>query len=98
MLEQNQLLKSTLQGISCSPQKVYLSLNFLSDVTIMQRYRNRKYIENKLMHCDCSMQQPRQTALLEIQSKLLNTVTERVMESVCINGVSVLSRLNLEKI
>ena len=50
------------------------------------------------MHCDCSVQQPRQTALLEIQSKLFNTITERVIESVCINGVSVLSGLNLEKI
>ena len=98
MLEQNQLLKSTLQGISYSPQKVYLSLNFPSNVTIMQRYRNRKYIENKLMHCDCSVQQPRQTALLEMQSKPLNMVTEGVMESVRVNGVTVLSGLNLEKI
>ena len=50
------------------------------------------------MHCDCSMQQPRQTALLEIQSKPFNMVTEGVMESVRVNGVTVLSGLNLEKI
>ena len=50
------------------------------------------------MHCDCSMQQPRQTALLEIQSKPLDMVTEGVMESVCVIGVTVLSGLNLEKI
>ena len=52
------------------------------------------------MHCDCSMQQPRQTlaALLEMQSKPLNMVTEEVMESVLVNGVTVLSGLNLEKI
>ena len=48
------------------------------------------------MHCDCSMQQPRQTALLEIQSKPFNMVTEGVMESVRVNGVTVLSGLNLE--
>ena len=50
------------------------------------------------MHFDCSMQQPRQTAPLEMQSKPLNMVTEGVMESVRVNGVTVLSRLNLEKI
>ena len=50
------------------------------------------------MHCDCNVQQPRQTALLEIQSKPFNTVTEGLIESVHINGVSVLSGLNLEKI
>ena len=50
------------------------------------------------MHCDCSMQQPRQTALLEIQSKPFNMVTEGVIEGVRVNGVTVLSGLNLEKI
>ena len=50
------------------------------------------------MHGDCSVQQPRQTALLEIQSKPFNMVTEGLIESVRINGVSVLSGLNLEKI
>ena len=52
------------------------------------------------MHCDCSMQQPRQTltALLEMQPKPLNMVSEGVMESVRVNGVTVLSGLNLEKI
>ena len=50
------------------------------------------------MHCDCSMQQPRQTALLEIQSKPFSTVTEGVIESVHVNVVTVLSGLNLEKI
>ena len=50
------------------------------------------------MHCDCSVQQPRQTALLEIQSKLFNMVSEGVIESVSVNGVTVLSGLNLEKI
>ena len=50
------------------------------------------------MHCDCSMQQPRQTALLEIQSKPFNMVTEGVMKSVRVNGVTLLSGLNLEKI
>ena len=39
------------------------------------------------MHCDCSMQQPRQTALLEIQSKPFNTVTEGLIESVHIKRV-----------
>jgi len=50
------------------------------------------------MHCDCSVQQPRQTALLEIQSKPFNMVTEGVIESVCINGVTVLNGLSSEKI
>ena len=50
------------------------------------------------MHCDCSVQQLRQTGLLEIQSKLFNMVSEGVIESVRVNGVTVLSGLNLEKI
>lgn len=42
------------------------------------------------MYCDCSMQQPRQTALLEIQSKPCNKVTEGVIEICRINGLTVL--------
>ena len=34
---------------------------------------------------------------LNIQSNPVNTDTEGAMESVCVNGVSVLSRMNLDK-
>ena len=34
---------------------------------------------------------------LNIQSNPVNTDTEGAMESVCINGVSLLSRLNLDE-